>query len=266
MNPITYALSTIKHMIPIEILQRTFITNQKLYGLPNINLDAIIRDIVIEGRVLVDCNLVGGQEVTVPLDRCAKETQDHYNVVYRIPKSLTQNRRITTALSVSYGSAMAYSHNMYLGQDSSSLMGNAAGLLASASAIPDVSTAHVRLIDENVVLLTNTTIVPLNLHLRCRIENESNMNNLQPTMYQDFAELVVWAVKAYIYVNNRIPMNRGYVEGGWEIGTYKEEIDSYQDANENYMTLVKTKWRKLAIINDNESYNRYLSSIIGGAW
>ena len=56
MNPITYALSTIKHMIPIEILQRTFITNQKLYGLPNINLDAIIRDIVIEGRVLVDCN------------------------------------------------------------------------------------------------------------------------------------------------------------------------------------------------------------------
>ena len=266
MNPITYALSQVKFNIPMEILKKTFITNHGLGLVPNINLDARIRDLVIDARVMVDCNLTGGQEIIVPLDKCPKETQDLYNIVYRIPKSMTQNRRITTALSVSYGSAMAYSHNMYMGRDSSSLMGNMASLVASASAIPDVSTAQVKIIDENVILLTNTTIIPLNLYLRCRIENESQFNNLQTSYYTEFAELVVWAVKAYIYVNNRIPMNRGYVEGGFEIGAYKEEIDSYADANENYLTLLKANWRKIAVMNDPESHNRFLSAIIGGAW
>ena len=65
MNPITYALKQLRYSIPVEILEKVFVSTIWDDDGLTVSLDARIREEVIEERVLVDCNLRYGQEITV---------------------------------------------------------------------------------------------------------------------------------------------------------------------------------------------------------
>lgn len=66
MNAITYALNNVRHSIPDSVLRLAF-SPQAITSFgarwrgneQNVSIDASIRDKVIEGRVNIDCNLVG---------------------------------------------------------------------------------------------------------------------------------------------------------------------------------------------------------------
>lgn len=57
---------------------------------------------VIRPRVLVDCNLVGGIQMTVPVNACNIDLLPSGESVVQVPRSVTNNKKIVTVLS--YGS------------------------------------------------------------------------------------------------------------------------------------------------------------------
>ncbi|MNP96418.1 hypothetical protein D3C85_90010 [compost metagenome] len=271
MNPIQKAISDVKAAIPREILERTFMKpdNVALGQRQSFNptsLDFRIRTLVIEGNVLPDCNLVGGTEVTIPLVEVLPQWISDYNVLYRIPKHLTQNRSILRLIHMTFGDGgVVGSMNLAI-QGRSAMMDAAQGVLQAHLPIPIISTANMEIVGENVVLVKDNITMPGNPYLRCVIEGDSELNHLQPTSYRHFSKLVVLATKQYIFNNMAVSTDQAALVGGMALGRIREIIDGYSDAYEQYEEYFETVWRKVALFNDPEANKRHLKYITGGRW
>lgn len=267
MNPVQKAIADAKFRIPMDILNAAFIRREFGARTLPINIDAIIRDRVIEARVKPDCDLVGGIEVSIPLTNAAKEYIDPYNVVYRVSKTMTQNRVISRVLSITMGNegtmgGMPGTHMGVAGY--SHVLDAAAGVMASHMPLPVVSSANIRLIAENTILVTDSPALPTTVHLLCYLENDADFSQLRSTTYHKFSRLVELAIKAYIHTELVIPIGQGQLHGGMELGAFKEIIDSYADANELYSTYLQDEWRRISILDDAKSRERHLRMITGG--
>lgn len=258
MHAIPYAIDQIHNEIPNEVLEFAFLTDDVKRVLTPTTLDTMITMEVIDKIVLRDCNVLGGEMMTVNLAKARREVVDLYNYVFYIPKELTKGRRITRVLSVSYGDgAMLGSLNM------SPLTGNAmldaaSRVMASLSPIPYIETARVRLIGDNTVLVWDNIAVPTITYLRCWIENDHHMSNLSSAASMAFAEMVILATKRYIYNKSVVKMGKGVIHAGSELGVIKEIIDEYRDAAEQYKTYKTETWPKVIRMNDPTSMNRHI--------
>ena len=265
MNAISKALDEIKFSINRELLDLVFIKRIKDWKNPILSLDECIMSTVIRPRVLVDCNLVGGLEIFVPLETVHYTRTNDYTCIYNIPKTLTQGRSIISALNVTYSDpTRVSSYGVNASQNNSAMLQLGAAVVDAAGQLPITSTALVQLIGENVVMVRDSLIMPANAYLRCVIENGSNLNHIQLKSYHAFAELVVHAVKAYIYNEYIVRLDIGELYAGQNLGRIKEIIESYADANEMYKTYLKESWTKVALMNDRESWTRHLRLIMGG--
>lgn len=271
MGPLNKALDEVKFRIPRQILDLVFIQRTDVWGNTNwknnvISIDECILSTVIRPRVLVDCNLVGGIEIYIALDTVPVERTNDYTSVYRIPKRLTQGRSIISALSVSYSDPTRMSgYGVSATQNSGAMLHLAAAVMDAQGQIPYTSTAQVQLIGENVVMVRDTAIMPANIYLRAVIENDAGMNHIQLKNFHHLSELVVRAVKAYIYNEYCIRLDMGELIAGQNLGKIKEIIESYADAEELYQTYLRETWAKVALMNDRESWTRLLRMMIGGS-
>lgn len=265
MNPITYALQRIKQEIPSQLLSLAYTTPAaKMFAVP-VSVDSVIKDRVINDRVLLDCNLVGGAEVVIPLNGVTHEQVQPGVHVYRIPKQLTQNRSILSALSIGFSNDnMGNVSHQYGAQDE--VMNAYKQQMSSMMSIQLISDARCNVIGDNVIMAEHADFYLGRIYLRCVIENDSNMNHLNPRSWDNFATLCTWAVKGDIYINNVIPIDRGYMQGGSEIGVYKDIIDGYSDANETYRDFLKTTWSKTSVFNDPEMRERFIRLAAGGGY
>lgn len=270
-NPISYALSYIRRSIPIELLNLTYLVNQQFRVTTAESLDDRIRQEVIYPIVLTDCNLIGGVETTLALDPSTREQVDLFTAIFRVPMTVTNHRRITAALSVGYGTATnnGFVSGAGAGFTSPSLnqnlvMGAASGVWASNTPIPLVSTARCVLIAENTVMVTDSIALPPVINLRCWLENEGDLTHIKPPSYIYFAQLVEHAVKANIWVKNKVYMDQGSQSGGSEIGAYKEIVEGYADSNQNYREFFDETWGQVTRFNDGESKNRKIRLAMGG--
>lgn len=266
MGAIQKAIQEVKFAIPQEILNEVFLKRE--FGrtpLP-VSLDTMIREKVIDARVMVDCNLLGGTQVELPLAGVTPELVDTYKTIYRIPMSLTQNRLISRVLSITI-SQSTMMNSSYMGVEGySQILEAAKGMMAAQAGIPIVSTAYIRLIAENTVLVSDYMSLPRSAFLRCFLENDSEYSQLNSMTYPHFSQLVELAVKAYIYNNAIIPMGMGQLVGGMELGRFREIIDSYSDANQMYKEYIVEKWTKVMVMDDPRSKERALRMVVGGNW
>lgn len=270
MNPITKSLAEVFYRIPREILNVVFMDPYQQYkDLPS-DIQERIRFLVVQQRVLVDCNLNGGVEVRISLEDVPCESVDGgYTTVFRIPKNKTNGRSISSALDVMYGNLnSSHMAGVYGGQSSS----RSSPALQVASAVMDAQlrtshtgSARVNLIGENVVMVQDTTILPQNLFLRCILENDENLSNLQVRSYPVFCKLVELAVKAYIYNTYVIKLDMGELRSGSQVGRFKEIVDGYADAEVQYEEYLAEKWGKVAFMNDATSHGRLISLLLGGS-
>ena len=223
MNPIQKAIDNVKFKIPPQIMNTFFIRNNLIDRGQSINIDENILALVIRPRVLVDCNIVGGAEVNVDLKGIEQVVVDQVTTVFRIPKEKTQGRSIMSVMSISYIDAnSAVNWGTGTPTCSVSAVGTAhQALLSSVTPPPMTATATCRLIGDNVVEVRDITRLMGYGSMRCVIANDENMSHLQPRSYFDFAKLVEYAVKAYIYNNYIIEMDVGELHGGQNIGTFK---------------------------------------------
>lgn len=263
--PLQKAIDEIKASIPRQILDEVFVEKNYWYRQLPQSIDDTIISKVLRPRVLVDCNLVGGTEVLIPLYNLIPAKTDRNDYVFRIPKEMTQNRSINSVLSISYGDSYRFMNARNAGiLKSTGAAGIASQIINASSSIPVVSSDRVQLIGENTVLFSNPEYLNSDLVLRCILANDENLAHLQLRSYLAFSAMCVLAVKAYIFNELVITMDMGQLKGGQNLGRFKEIVDNYADANELYSTYLKEKWTKIALMNDRESFSRFKRLIIGG--
>lgn len=264
MNPVVKVIEDIKFAIPAEILQVAFYRREFGQFIRPVTVDDLIRERVIEGRVRPDCDLVGGTEITIPIHDLTYEIWDTYRYCYRIPRERTNGRQITRTVGVIIGSNY-YSGGMYMGVEGYSQTLDASnGVLASLSAIPHVASADVQLVGPNTILVSDILTTTSMLFLRCYVENDADFNNLRSTVVQRFSEMCLLATKAYIYNKLKVPMDMGELIGGQPLGAFKEIVDGYSDAREQYQDFLLNKWKRIAIFNDPMAKRRHLRLLMGG--
>jgi len=275
MNPIQKAVDDVKFRIPRPVLQKAFIDRLGTWrNNQRVSLDEMIVSTVIRPRVLVDCNMVGGSQVLVSLNGLLQEKPTEYMTVIHIPKERTEGKSINSVLNVGFvglaylaswaGMNSAGSFATYGSSENTALMTAAAGMMTAYDKIPMVSTARCELIAENTICIRDSINLAPDMTLRCVLANEENMNNLQLRAYKNFSKLVEYAVKAYIYNTLLINVDQGELQGGAQLGTFKQVIDSYADAEENYQDYYRNVWEKVAFMQDEITYMRYMKLILGG--
>lgn len=265
MNALRKALDEIKFTIPKTILDTVFVKRHANYRVASPSLDDQILNEVIRPRVYVDSNLVGGAEILVPLTGLQGEEVNTVDMVYRIPKKLTNNRTIMSALNITYVDAQSMAAaGSYASCGVSAEQTAMQNLLEAVSPMPMISTGRINIIGENVILVKDSIRIPSNSYLRCIVAHDEAMSHLQPRSYKAFCKLVEYAVKAYIYNEYIIEVDMGELRGGHNLGKFKDIIEEYSDANELYDTYLTEKWQKINFMNDRESHTRFLKLIIGG--
>lgn len=265
MNALAKAIDHCKYVIPREVLEAIFIRRDQQFRNQPMTIDAHLMNEVIRPRVFVDCNLMGGTEMFVPLHDIAFERINNYTSVYRIPKSKTQGRSIMSVLNITFADPTAASnYGAATGCGSTEMLTTAQAMVDSMGTIPISSTAQVQLVGENTVMVRDTVLLPANVYLRCVVANDETMSHLQLRSYRHFYKLVELAVKSYIYHSYAIMMDMGELYGGQTLGRFKEFVDSYADAEELYQTYLVEQWQKVSFMNDNESFSRYTRLLTGG--
>jgi len=280
MNPITYAVDRIINSgIPKPILNLMFLSR---YARDYYTLDTLqskIREEVIDKRVMVDCNLVHGTDMTIPLVKCEKLTGNYYSAVFRVPKELTQGKRIVSVIDLTAASGTvitadasmtATSSGMYTATMANystmgAVMGAARQMQRSVMPIQVVANALVYLVGDNTVLIKDSVIIPSTQMLRVVVENDENMNHIQPAYYPTFYDLVLTAVKAYIYNNLVVEQDNVFIMSGGEMNKFKEIVDSYSDMEELYTEKLEA-WYKSALLNDPESFKQHYQMSTGGLY
>ena len=283
MNPFAKAVAEVQACIPQLILQRAFVDASRFgRNTWRSSLEEQIIATVIRPRVMVDCDLIGGIEAFVPLEGLKFITSDDTQggTVIEIPKDRTQQKSITSVISLrfsnpiqmpgasgssAFGLLPTYvTGNNVSAQDRTALMGATAGLLASVDNIPLTATNRVDLIGENTIYVSDTVRLPTSSVLQCKLANHEDMQNLQPRYYLQFAEMVVHAVKAYIYNKLVLEIGAGELMFGQQLGRFKEIVESYADANQNYIDFRNQKWGRISIMADRPAYMRQVGLRIGG--
>lgn len=269
MNAIRYALDQVKRRIPKGILEEVFRPKDYTFRQPIYNIDFLMESSVIRPRILVDCNIVGGAEVIVALDSMNMERVDPITTIFRVPKDKTDGRSIVSALSIGYGNAsMLAMPGLSASFKPCSITPQLqAGqmMMEQHLPIPVSGSARVQLIAENTVMVRDSAAVLGSVaFLRCILANDDNLNHIQVRSYLNFSKLCELGVKSYIYNEYALVLDRAFISGGYEIGKFKEIVESYADAEEMYQEFLTNVWQKVAFMNDSETHQRHLTRIAGG--
>lgn len=277
MNALLYAINTVRAQIPSEIIRAAMMIDEPDITANLTSVDDKILNKVIKNRVLLDANIVGGIETIVPLNGAQPSYYDQYYTVYKVPPEATNNKEIISALSISFMPASGYfgqvasgfgpgggynSSNFNGNQQNNTVMDIARRIGDSASIAGALCNAHLELVAYNTILIYASYRAVSNFGVRVILENDSNLNNIQPKSYIGFGLLCSLAVKAYIYNKLIIPVNSGYLAGGQDLGIFKSIIESYSSAEEEYRTYLREQWGATAYMNDTTRYNRLLSSML----
>jgi hypothetical protein len=274
MDAIRKAVSTVNFSIPKALLQRTFIDTYRQIGLQSLSVDAQIESLVIRARVLQDCNLLGGVRATIPLEGLAYDVIDKLTVVMRIPKNMTQGRSIMSVQSVNYvdmASMAGYAgfgtgafNGAQAARENTELNVLMTSLMAANDKIPVTFTSDVKLIAENTIMIKDGYRLAESGFLTCTLTNDENLANISPRSIPNFAQLVVLAVKSYIYNSLIIDVDVGQLQAGFQIGMFKTVLDGYSDSEEAYQDYLNNVWAKVAFMNDSTAYGNFIRATMGG--
>ena len=271
MNALIYSINEITHQIPHELLQAAFTIDDSPETV-NLNTvdDKILRKL-LRKRVLIDLNITGGIETIIPLNNVQPSFYEYFYTIYQIPPEMTMNKEIVSALNIMLmpGSGVFGQGNLggnsfgnigYMNENPVMNVANRIGSAASPSGV--LSNAHLEIVGYNTILIYANFRVLTNFGLRVLLENDSNLNNIQPRSYKDVSMACVLACKAYIYNKLIIPVNSGYLASGQDLGMFKSILESYSEAEADYNTFLRERLGAVLFMNDTTRHNRLIASMI----
>lgn len=270
-NAVDYAISYIKRQIPNLILRDVFSSRGILAKRGVASIDAGIREKVIDDIVYADCCIRGGREEKIDISSLEPVKVDSYGISYKIPERLTHGKKIVAVHYVSYV-PRSYTTNghYYQGYAPNSGYGQIPGVLNSvmrsnsSEALPGTHDVTLGPAGSNVINIPNPPKGIKVYQLRCVLENDTTFNHIHPTAYSKFGKLCLYACQMYIFNELDITLDQGKIQYGSELGKYRDKIDSYSDAAENYETYLDEVMDVVFMLNDPLRRREYHQMITGG--
>lgn len=263
MNTVQLAINRIKMVIPKMILEDCFIKKYQGIVVSPKTVEQSIREEVILKRVLIDLNLENGVYTPISIIGAKTELFNSIARIYYIPKENTGGRSILTAMSIGYFNS-ATQITQSLAQCGNSLITRAIQSLQNSIAPPAIpSNARIDVIGENTILVYNSALLPMNSYINCILENDEELSTLRPRSVPTFIELIVLATKAYIYNEMILSIDTARLVGGHDLGKYREILESYSDAEEQYQTLLTEKIGKIFYMNSKANMSSHIRLMLG---
>jgi len=242
-NSIEYLCKEIYLNIPLEILNEAFKPNEQ-------SLDAIIKENIIVDIVLRRCNLYSGKLAKIPLKSSYLVKLESSNnsflanntYVYKIPLEDREYRDISHVIALSYPidylSSISYSYSMVNEQKSiCSMKDRILGSNVNYDNIPIIPVPI--LMKNNMIRLEPNFETNIQFILSCLLKYDSNFTNISPNSLRYLSQLCILATKSFIYNKLIIPLGSAYLVGGQELGRFKEIVESYENANEEFEDKLK---------------------------
>ena len=260
MTAIEYALNEIKFNIPSEILELAFKERNDIFS-QVVSLDARIRKTVIEGRVIPNCSLTSGVTVKVAIDKCEIKRLPDNEFFINVPKELTNNKKIITALSLVSNTLYSYGLPMYANTNGlTSVAGKMFNHLSDENVI---QTARLEVVADNLIYVSDPIVSIYGGYLKVKIEYDNKMSKLSMSAYPIFSQACIYAVKSYLRNKLRVQVDQGQIYSGHELSIIKELIDEYQDAEEMYQDMLKTRLKKALFSTQSDNMSNLIKLSIG---
>ena len=238
----TTALRMIYATIPREILKAAFRPKDYL-----VTIDQRIKDVIINGRVLPDCNINAGKIKRIPLSVCMVEhvlpdpgfqsiLSPTPGSLYRVPAAAREGRDIVGVVDISY----LYDYTGFndspfgFGSNGNTVRSMSAAVLNSHTGRNACLTPTPTLVGNNMVLINPTNSFISDWALVCRLAYDEEFTNIANASVTPLSKLITTATKAYIWVTLIIQIDQAALSGGQEIGRFKDVVESYATDAEKY--------------------------------
>lgn len=254
MDAIEYALNELHAEISPEALRMAFAPNTQYAFSNSYSIEEVIRDKVIEARVIPGMDTNGGQEIDIDIEGTyyLQELGVHY---FHIPLEKTQGRHILSAFAITYG----LEGNAYLGKDYENVTNQLNNQIQGMQSYS--GTGNIEIAGPNVLAIRDY-VPDIYRYLRGRIANDPNLQNVDRAYYDDIAELVMNATKAYIYTHYRTPLSQGHINAGAPNDVLLSEIDDFRESRILYKENLRD-WGKKSIMQDRQSHRRLMRMTMG---
>ena len=263
MNAIDTALRNITFSIPNEILELAF-NNYADVTHRMISLDERIRNTIIIGKVWRDCNIVGGTQLVINLEKCKLTYIDRGEFIIDVPKELTQGRSIIECLG--FVPNTIYNHEGYVHPTANSLLSYGTHMFNNLATHNYQQTSKIELLGDNVVYVNDPSVISNRSVMRVNVEYDKNLSDIEPSLYLVLADLCLYATQAYIFNHLRVKLDKGYIHAGYELSIIRDIVESYSDAGEMYKEELKTKFMPGAYSTEKETMVRHIRAMISNNW
>lgn len=257
MDFVSYCTNFIRRSIPIEVLDIA-LTNRYIVD-RNYSLDKKIEDRILRNSFYLDLNLMGGVEITVPIETIPYMAYGDDVVLFKIPNEVLQGRRIINVLSISTQSLPNMTSNDFnsrlyqIENDHTNIM-----YASSTTKLEKVSDSEI-LVYENIANINNS-------YLRLVIEYSDRFNEINPRSYLSIAKTAVLATKAFIHNEMVVKMNQSQLYSGHEIGVMSSIVDDYADSMNDYLEVISTTTKKILFMNDRVSMHRFIKNMMPSSY
>lgn len=247
-NALDIALTRIMFTIPKDVLTLAF-QNKADPSEAEFTLEELILQKVIQARVYKDTNLYGGKLKKILLmpdwitnlkyTVADAHLQTGPYSIYRIPPFARENLPLVEVHSVTYrGSSSGFFPGGAVYDYGMTALDLGADVLDSHTMRTSIQRPCVTLLSGDLVKLHPSQQNLQIWLLSCRLAYDSEFTNINTSAMDTFADLCVAAVKSYVYNTLFVPVDRAYVEAGFEISSIKSIIDGYSDSEQRYREML----------------------------
>lgn len=237
----------------------------------NYSVEQGLRERVIHGVVLKQCNVQGGVTELIDLTGSSIIQLGHGKIQVQVPDFVTGGRKIVSVAEVYQGSIGASSGALSMaaqnvGCGEGALNDMTAGMLnglRSNRAIPQTFT-NIQVIGNNTFIISNCPSGIFSMTARMVLESDDALSHINPRAYPYFATLVEHATKAHIYKNVRNKINEGVVRGGVNVDSIRDEVYGYQDAWKDYKEYFENEWLKFMSYSDTQRKAEMIRKTVPG--
>lgn len=268
MNIIVKAVQDAMYIIPEDILRAAFLPRIRGYDRGAETLESAIISQVITPRVVPDANIAKGERLVIWMGDLKPKLVEDFRVIFEVPAHKLMGKTILSVLTISYApymngaGSLGYAFGGAAPLYSQDTMTAARQMVEASSAIPTVSTAKVELIGENTLMIEDSQRFTTQYHITCYVTDSNYLNKIDPRYYEYFSTLVEYAVKAHVFRKLRLSIDRARIEGGSELGVFKEIVDEYADAETNYREFLRSKFAKVMFMDSQKAMYRFMQAQI----
>lgn len=252
--------------LPKQILEEVFKDDWLDRNMPR-SLEDRVFTAIIRPRVLRDIDMYYGEQILIDLSGAESMSVGDYARIYRLTAEQTGNREVISADCVGFvpygaNSQFRSANTMSMvPMQSNELLNYGSQVMSSVSAIPPISSTRVDLVGFNTIRITDRQRFQSTYTLRAFVTNDNKLANIPPQAYDKLLKLCILAVKAYCYNEYIITMGDNFLRRGQELGIFKQIIERWESAAEEYYTYKEEQWAVQGIIMNDDQHHGFLQML-----